>query len=117
MGDPPHATLAEFRAWFRKWKPEVVLSLTGHEKVWLDGLRLKVPRNIGLACLVSQPRFRHGRDRRKKTMSSAPPPSSGSRRRIVRNEYGVPVHPKLMLIEGRWVNGATIIDKRNLGSS
>ena len=115
-GGSSQPRLAEFRAWYRKWQPDVVLSLTGHEKSWLEELRLNVPRDVGLACLVRQPDSTlAGIDEKNDVIGASAVEWVASR--MIRNEYGVPPHPKLILIEGRWMNGATLRDKTYLGSA
>jgi DNA-binding LacI/PurR family transcriptional regulator len=106
-GDSPHPTLAEFRAWYRQWRPDVLLCLTGHERQWLDAMRLQIPRDIGLAYLVRQPGATvAGIDEKNEVIGASAVEWVASH--IVRNEYGVPVHPKLILIEGVWMHGATV---------
>jgi LacI family transcriptional regulator len=102
---PP--TLAEFRTWYLKWRPDVLLSLTGFERQWLNALRLQVPRDIGLACL-SRPAGASmaGVDEKNEVIGASSVEWVASR--IVRNEYGVPIHPKLILIEGVWMHGETV---------
>ena len=109
-GDSPHPTLAEFRVWYRKWRPDVLLSLTGHERSWLDAMRLQIPGDIGLACLVRQPGANvAGIDEKNEVIGASAVEWVASQ--IVRNEYGVPVHPKLIMIEGAWANGTTLVSK------
>lgn len=106
-GDSPDPSLAEFCVWFRKWRPDVLLSLTGHDKIWLDSMRQQVPRDIGLACLVRQPgSSMAGVDEKNEVIGASAIEWVASR--IVRNEFGVPEHPKLILIEGAWRDGATL---------
>jgi len=106
-GDSSHPTLAEFRRWFRRCRPDVILSLTGHERQWLDAMHRSIPRDIGLACLVRQSGTSvAGIDEKNEVIGASAVEWVASH--IIRNEYGVPIHPKLILIEGVWMNGGTV---------
>lgn len=113
----------EFRHWFARHRPDVVLTLTGHEKAALDGMGIRVPDDVGFACLVC-PRDSSfaGIDEKNEIIGATALELVASQ--IARNEFGVPSHPKLTLIDGRWVQGssaparvATHRDEKNRGCS
>ncbi len=73
-------------------------------------MRLQIPGDIGLACLVRQPGASvAGVDEKNEVIGASAVEWVASQ--IVRNEYGVPVHPKLIMIEGAWANGTTLLNK------
>lgn len=102
--------LTEFRAWFRRQRPDALLCLTGHEKPWLESMRLHPPHRLGLACLVRQPGSNLAGINEKNEVIGATAVEWVAAR-VTRNEYGAPPHPKLILIEGCWMDGSTLANK------
>jgi Transcriptional regulators len=107
VGEHEPGSLPAFAAWMEKWKPDVLISLTGWEERWLKRLGLRAPTDIGHVCL------------------NRPDGSSfagveedhafiGSTviellvAQVNRNDYGIPVRPRLTLIDGRWREGDTL---------
>lgn len=101
----------EFREWFLKWKPDAVLTMVGRERKWLDAMGLMIPRDVGLACLAqsTDPCCARIDDKSKVVGATALELVAAQ---IARNEFGLPVHPKATMIEGRWIRGTTV---RNTG--
>jgi LacI family transcriptional regulator len=100
-----------FAAWFKKHRPEVVV--THHEDVvdWLGRLGIKVPEQTGvihLNCPDASGRlsgiFQNG-------------PSVGMAAvdflvaMLQRNERGIPTLPHTILVEGTWIEGKTLISR------
>lgn len=111
VGAPEENSLPGFRRWISRWKPDVLLTLYGHEQEWLDTLGLAVPRDIGLACLIRPPgKVLAGIDDRYGAIGAATVELTASK--IGFNHYGIPAIPRLILIEGRWVSGRSV---RKLG--
>jgi LacI family transcriptional regulator len=106
-GRPDITPVALFRTWFRKWKPDALVCLMGHETEWLDQLGLSAPRDIGLVC-INRPPGSHfsGLEERHETIGAATLDLVAAR--IHNNEYGLPDEPKLILIDGRWNDGETL---------
>jgi LacI family transcriptional regulator len=110
LDDGEDDILIHFRGWHKKWRPEVLLTLTGQEKRWLEAMKLRVPQDIGLACLVRQRGSGHAAiDEKNEVIGAAALELVVSQ--MTRNEYGPPLHPKLVLIEGQWVGGTSVIRK------
>ena len=101
---------ARFREWFLKWRPDVLLTLVGSEKQWLDEMKLKVPKDVGLACLAQPSDTSYARIDEKGEVVGATALELVAAQ-IARNEFGPPSHPKVMMIEGRWVKGSTLRKK------
>jgi len=97
----------EFREWFLKWKPEAVLTMVGRERKWLGAMDLKIPRDVGLACLAQSADLHCARIDDKSEVVGATALELVAAQ-IARNEFGPPVHPKATMIEGRWVCGTTV---------
>lgn len=97
----------EFRAWVLKWKPDTVLSLVGHERIWLDPLNLKIPDDIGLACLALPPGSDcAGIDEESHVVGATAVELVAAQ--IAHNEFGLPSHPKTTMIEGRWIHNNSV---------
>lgn len=107
VGRPGDTPLAKFKAWLQRWKPDVVIGLVGHEKEWLDQLGLLQPGEIGLACLNRPPQSSlSGVEENLETVGAAAMDAVANR--ILHNEYGLPEHPRLVLIEGTWKEGESL---------
>ena len=99
-----------FRIWFRRWCPDAVLGLTGYEERWIEAMRLQAPSDVALTCLVRQPGSSlAGIDEKNEVIGATAVEWVAAR--LMRNEYGIQPHPKLILIEGCWVDGATVPKK------
>ncbi len=103
-GDLEHGGQPAFKRWLREHRPDVLVTLTGLPKQTLEELKLRVPEEVALACLV-RPRGADyaGVDEKNEIIGATALELVASQ--IARNEYGLPVHPKLTLIDGRWVDG------------
>lgn len=105
-GNPDDTPLATFRKWFKQARPEVLLTLIGHERLWLDALGVNIPDQLALVCLirptepfyagVEEPNFELGR-MTLETVAS----------KILHNQFGLPENPRLTLISGTWCDGAS----------
>ena len=102
-GMHPHA-LQKFERWFHRCRPDVLLSGSGREQSFLDALGVRVPEDIGMACLVRPKNSAFaGVDEKNEIIGATAVELLASQ--IARNEFGPPRHPKLTLIDGRWVDG------------
>lgn len=107
VGKPEVTALGKFQKWLGKWKPDALVGLIGHEKDWLDELGLRSPDDIGYAC-INRPPGSHfsGVEENQEVIGAAVMDAVAAQ--IQRNEFGLPRHPKLILIEGTWVDGNTL---------
>lgn len=107
VGSEEEQSFGLFQKWVFRWRPDVLLSLYGEERCWLDSLNLRVPEKIGLACLI-RPRGSRlaGIDDRFEHIGAATVELVASK--IAFNQFGIPSDPKLTLIEGRWVDGQSL---------
>jgi LacI family transcriptional regulator len=102
-----HKLPGEFREWFLKWKPDALITLVGHEKQWLDAMNLKVPRDVGLVCLAQTAGAAFaGIDEKGELIAEAAVELVAAK--IARNEFGLSDHPKVMMVQGAWVDGPTV---------
>jgi len=118
-GKPTFADFLErsehlFQKWYEKWRPDVLLTLAGFEGEWLKAMGLRIPEDVGLACLTQPIHSGYARVDEQGTVVGATALELVAAK-IARNEYGPPVHPKLTMIEGRWVDGITVQKKAMTG--
>lgn len=107
IGKPDDTPAATFKKWFRKWKPDAILGLVGHELKWLDEIGLRAPEDIGLACLNHQTGSPvSGMDENHEVVGQATAGIVISR--VLHNKLGLPEHPRLILVDGTWIEGKTL---------
>ena len=107
VGKPGITPRERFFSWLKKWKPEVLVCLIGHEKEWLDELGLAVPEDLAMVCVNRRPGSAFsGVEENLERIGAAVVDAVASH--IERNEFGPTPHPKLILIEGSWKEGRTL---------
>jgi LacI family transcriptional regulator len=107
VGKPGETPISRFRNWLTRYKPDAMVSLIGHEMEWLNELGLSAPQDIGLACINRPATSRlSGIEENHHVIGAAVADLVVAQ--VTRNEFGFPVHPKLILIEGTWVEGETL---------
>jgi len=92
--------------WYEKWKPDAIICEHAHEFGFFKELGYSIPEQFGYACLNRPPGSDYSGVEEKnevigRTMVDLVVAQT------LRNEYGLPRDPKLVLIEGTWVPGNT----------
>jgi Transcriptional regulators len=107
VGKPGLTPISKFRNWLNRYKPDAIVSLIGHELEWLRELGLSAPEDVGLAC-VNRPTNSKlsGIEENHQVIGAAITDLVVAQ--VTRNEFGFPPYPKLILIEGTWVEGETL---------
>jgi len=107
-GAPSEDSVAEeFQQWVRTWRPDAVLCLAGREKEWLLSMGLKIPQDIGLACLARSPdSCCAGIDEKGPVIGATALEIVTAQ--IARNEFGPPRCPKITTVAGEWVPGISL---------
>lgn len=106
--DDPEWKFENFRKWFEKHRPDVVIS---HEEVvldWMKRLAVRVPEDAGfvlLNCADQSGKF-SGIHQNGPTIGQVAVDFLIAM--IQRNERGVPSLPHSILVEGTWVEGQTV---------
>jgi LacI family transcriptional regulator len=106
VGKPGVTPIAKFQGWLKKWKPDAIVGLIGHEKDWLDELKIDIPGEIAIACVNRLPDSSlSGVEENHEVVGATAIEMVAAQ--IMRNEYGPPAHPRTIFIEGEWVDGET----------
>jgi DNA-binding LacI/PurR family transcriptional regulator len=108
---------ANFARWFRKNKPEVVV--THHEETlgWLAGLGTKVPQETGLVHLNCPDRSGKFAGIYQNGMAVGSAAVDFLVAMLQRNERGIPQLAHTILVDGTWIEGKTIISRNCYSSS
>lgn len=104
----PDVTESAFSAWFREYRPDVVLGHRAEIVAWMESAGADVPRTHGFCCLnvsinstpcagIDQQPYHIG-ERGIETVVS----------QLHRNEYGIPDVPYNLTVPSRWVEGPTL---------
>jgi LacI family transcriptional regulator len=99
----------EFKRWFLRCRPEVILSTGDWVPAMLDEeLKLKLPDDVGYVHLARPPGERRysGIDQRLDGVGAAAIDMLGAM--VHQNEYGLPEMPKIVVMEGQWAAGRTV---------
>lgn len=96
-----------FSRWLRQSRPEVVVTIGPEVGRWLKELRLRVPRDVGLANVDLRPDMKDvtGIDQESRRVGAAAIDSLTTLIRI--NQRGIPAVPQVLMLEGRFVQGKT----------
>jgi LacI family transcriptional regulator len=103
------AGLKEFQSWFESFKPDVVLSATDDAHSFLvKFMKLTLLKDVGYVHLARPPGddILSGIDQRLDVIGAAAVDMLGAM--VHQNEYGLPEVPKVVVIEGKWVQGRTV---------
>lgn len=110
---PPLITRAadaegEFVRWFLAHRPEVILYTEQPVPAWLEGLKLKVPQDVGLVHLDWSPHLGSLAG-----IDSAPELKGMAAidlliGQLQANELGTPKHEKIIAVRGHWVDGESL---------
>lgn len=98
-----------FTRWFTKHRPDAVVGMSSDLPDWIRKLGLSVPDDVGFAHLNLQEdhigRFAGVDQRHQLVGAVAVDLVTGQ---LYRNERGIPEVPRVLLLEGAWVDGPTL---------
>ncbi|MDR2674555.1 MAG: LacI family transcriptional regulator [Opitutaceae bacterium] len=106
---PPFDATGDFRAWYRRHRPEVVIASSGGR--FLERIReagLRVPEDIGMVCPFFPSRSDSWSGVYENSVRVGEVAVDAVVSMIHRGERGVPEIPQRTLIEGVWVPGKTL---------
>jgi LacI family transcriptional regulator len=107
---------AEMAAWYHQHRPDVIIVTEDFlipPFLKLTGLR--VPRDVGVACLASDFTDFSGVRQRPGVIGAAAADMLTAH--IIRNERGVPDAAKAMMIEGSWHDAGTVKEQPRVGGA
>jgi LacI family transcriptional regulator len=106
-GKPGETPLSDFQAWLKDSRPEVLVTLTAHEKEWLDELGLRIPHDLDLICL-NRPfnSIYTGIEENHDTVGATALELVADQ--VTHNRLGTPARLRRILIAGTWVEGETL---------
>jgi LacI family transcriptional regulator len=98
----------QFLRWFRKTKPQAVISQDNRVVDWIRTEGLRVPEDIGFANL-DLPRTDNGFSGIFQNPELAGAEAVDFLHSLIqRHEYGIPTHPRAILTHGVWSPGSTV---------
>lgn len=98
---------ADFVEWFRKWKPDAVLTLLPIMRNWLKKLDVSTPRDVGLASLNVQSNHATWSGINQNNRMIGATALELVVEQIHHNDHGVPNEPKTVMTKASWVEGTT----------
>ncbi len=99
---------ADFRRWIQTERPEVVLGGYPVVEKFLRDSGVEIPGEVGFATLSWRPDFVEQAGMRQRMAELGAVAVDLVVAQLHRNERGVPPVPKAVLIEGEWMEGATL---------
>lgn len=101
-----------FQDWYRKNRPDVIVTLHTEVQEWLNATRVSVPREVGLVHLDRESGMTEwaGMDQNSYCIGVAATDTIVGQ--LHRNDQGIPDFPKALLIQSKWVAGATVRSPR-----
>jgi LacI family transcriptional regulator len=99
----------DFLRWYRRHQPEAILVRSAEPAVWLQEAGIAVPGKVSLVHLGWHPALKGwaGVDNRAAAMGAAA--ADLVIEQLNANETGVPEQPKMVLVDGAWVEGGTLV--------
>jgi DNA-binding LacI/PurR family transcriptional regulator len=97
-----------FRKWFRRHTPEAIVCPDPKPIRWIEAANLRVPDDVGFVNLCESPMHTGLAAMRHHPRLVGAAAVDLVVAQLQRNELGIPAHPKIVLIEGEWVDGPTV---------
>ncbi len=108
---------AGFSRWLKTYRPDVILTIHAEIKGWLHSLGLDAPTDIGLITLDKSSEFDGWAGMQQNNDFIGRSVIDMVIGQLHRNESGVPLFQKCMLINSTWVPGATVRGKEEPGAT
>lgn len=98
---------ASFRAWWKQFRPDAIVSTESQLAAFLEHVGACVPRDLGVAALsVLDGNFDSGVDQNSFEIGAVAMRTLAGL--IHQNERGVPQYCRRILVEGRWIDGNSL---------
>ncbi len=107
LGEDPRRQSKELQAWFKKQKPDAIVTTFPGLHGLLDELGIRVPEDVAVATTsVLDGNFDSGADQNSDEIGRVAVSTVASL--ILENERGIPTYQRRILVEGRWVAGTSM---------
>ncbi|WPJ96123.1 LacI family DNA-binding transcriptional regulator [Coraliomargarita algicola] len=107
IGAPMTTELKSFQKWYERWKPDVLVSLIGEERVWIEQMGLDFPKELAIVCLNCPTDSDYsGINENNRFVGETV--ADHVINLVTRNERGLPEFPKVILTEGYWQEGTSL---------
>ncbi len=100
--------LKRFGQWFERHHPDVIICIHPEIKNWVEALKQRVPRDIGLIHLDWNEELKDWAGMRQNNHLVGAAGVDMLVGQLHRNELGIPSFPKCLMVEGSWVMGGTV---------
>jgi LacI family transcriptional regulator len=109
--------LSAFSKWYQQHQPDVILSQESRVPEYLNQLGASVPNDVGFAhlALTEADKGVAGINQNSQLVGANALDIVDAQLR--RNERGIPAAPQTVLILGRWVPGATVMDRTKVAAA
>lgn len=96
-----------FRKWYDRWRPDALLCLLGEELAWMHEMGLSTDKDMALVCL-NRPSGSAFSGMEENNLLVGELACDIVVNHIIHNERGLAANPRLILVQGKWVDGATL---------
>lgn len=112
----PGWTKENFLAWYRQWKPEVIITIDEDIVVWLREAGVRVPEDVACATLYwkEDRAYLSGFYQNHEHIGAGAVDLVASQ--LYHNERGLPAEQKTMLVEAVWKDGKTLVRRTPPGT-
>jgi DNA-binding LacI/PurR family transcriptional regulator len=110
--DHSAASFKLFKRWLERYQPDVILTLHRDIKIWLEDLKYKIPRDIGLVDLEHNPSTAEWAAMEQRNDLSGEAAVDMLISMLHNNESGPPEFPRATLGSSHWVPGVTVRKQR-----
>jgi len=102
---------AHFRKWLKSQKPDAIICMGHQVHEWVSRLKIRVPEELGVVDLdIHDTRNGwSGIDMREEEVAAAAVDLVVQQ--LQHTDFGIPSAPRTVLLEGRWIEGKTLLSK------
>ena len=101
-----------FEVWFKKHRPDAIITLHGVIREWLLAMNLHIPAEVGLVHLDLTPNLGGWTGMKQNNDRVGASAVDMLVAQMNRNEFSPPSFTKCVLIESTWVPGTTVTERR-----
>ncbi|HSI07606.1 MAG: LacI family DNA-binding transcriptional regulator [Rariglobus sp.] len=107
LGNDASRQAKDFSTWFKRYKPDAIISTLPNVRELIEGLKLRVPKDVAVATTsLLDGNFDSGSDQNSQEIGRVAVSTLAGL--IIENERGIPAYQRRILVEGRWVQGTSM---------